>query len=205
MTRPASSVKNSLSSVTTWDTFATESFGSPDALVDTSTLPGASINRRFAVKTTAITVRMRLRLKASPETIRTGRRNPGSDPPGSPRAAHQIWPRSTTTIRGPRTGPGVGGGACRVGSPHRRTRGSGVQWSCDPGAWRGTRPEPRHTGDFETGRAVFPTILLNRTGLQESTRQLSYRSTTRDILAMTSISQASPSGALTPACQTPVR
>ena len=131
--RPASSVRKSLSSVTTWETLATESFGSQEALAGTSTLPGASTSRRFAVKTTAMTVRVRLRLKASSEMIRTGRRNPGPD------------------------------------SPPRRTRGSDARLSCGPGAWWGTRPEPRHTGDSETRRAAFPTFRLNQTGLPEST------------------------------------
>jgi hypothetical protein len=54
-----------------------------------STLPGASTRRRFEVSTTAMTVRRRLRLNASSCTISSGRRNPGSDPPGSPRSAHQ--------------------------------------------------------------------------------------------------------------------
>ena len=49
-----------MSTVITCVTFATESFDRPEALAGTNTFPGASTSFRFAVKTTAITVRNRL-------------------------------------------------------------------------------------------------------------------------------------------------
>jgi hypothetical protein len=53
-------------------------------------LPGDSARRRFVVRGTQTTVRKRLRLNASLWTMATGRRNPGAEPTGSGRSAHQI-------------------------------------------------------------------------------------------------------------------
>ncbi|MDZ7631519.1 MAG: hypothetical protein U5K74_09265 [Gemmatimonadaceae bacterium] len=58
---------------------------------------GASSSRSDEVSTSAITVPIRLRLKASDCTITTGRRNAGAEPDASPSSAHQTSPRSTTT------------------------------------------------------------------------------------------------------------
>jgi len=80
------------SSVTSCDTFATESFESLVARAGRSTFPGASAQRRLLVRGTHTTVAMRLRLNESPCTTSTGRRNPGADPAGDPRSAHQMSP-----------------------------------------------------------------------------------------------------------------
>ncbi len=48
----------------------------------------------------ATTVLMRLLLKLSDETISTGRRNPGPEPLGSGKDAHQISPRFTSSCCG---------------------------------------------------------------------------------------------------------
>ncbi len=121
--RPARSRRKSRSIVITCETLATESLGRPADFAGISTLPGASTSRTFAVSTTATTVRIRLRLKASLCTIRIGRRNPASDPSGSPRSAHQTWPRSTTTTHRGSTALGVDEAGSRAGSLRCRTRG----------------------------------------------------------------------------------
>jgi len=106
--RPHLSARNDRSTVITCDTFATESLGRPESDAGTNTLPGASARRRFEVRTTAMTVRIRLRLKAVDWTITTGRLKPGSEAVGSGSSAHQISPRSITTPRGLTIWPGVG-------------------------------------------------------------------------------------------------
>src|ERR1017187_5460343 len=68
------SVRIDLSNVANCETFTTESFGNPESRERNSTLPGAACRRRLEVKTAAITVAMRLRLKSSCWMIRTGRR-----------------------------------------------------------------------------------------------------------------------------------
>jgi len=108
--RPHLSVRNVRSTVITCDTFATESLGRPESDAAINTLPGASATRRFDVRTTAMIVRIRLRLKASDWTITTGRLKPGSEAVGSGNSAHQISPRSITTPRGVTTLPEVGRG-----------------------------------------------------------------------------------------------
>ena len=80
-------------------TLATESFDSPVLLRGRRTFPGFSASRVLLVRSTAITVRRRLALKASDWMMRMGRRNPGCEPGGAERAAHQISPRSATTLR----------------------------------------------------------------------------------------------------------
>lgn len=97
LTRLTRSVRNILSSVIVCDTFTTESLGSAVSSFVTRTLPGASASRRFVVNTTEITVRIRLRLKSSDWTMRTGRRYPGSEATGSGNSAHQTSPRRTTS------------------------------------------------------------------------------------------------------------
>lgn len=101
--RPHFSVRNVRSTVITCETFATESLGRPESDAGTNTLPGASARRTFDVRTTAMIVRIRLRLKAFDWTITTGRLKPGSEAVGSGNSAHQISPRSITTPRGPTT------------------------------------------------------------------------------------------------------
>ena len=90
--RPVCSVNEDLSRVTIWDTLATESFGNPVSWAFNNRFPGASAHLRLLVKGTQTTVAIRLRLKALHWTTSTGRRNPGSEPIGSPKSAHQISP-----------------------------------------------------------------------------------------------------------------
>jgi hypothetical protein len=96
---PTSSVSSSRSRVMIWEALATESLGRPVARAGRSTLPGASAQPRLLVKGTQTTVLMRLRLRASPWTTRTGLRNPGPDPVGSGRFAQYTWPWATTIQR----------------------------------------------------------------------------------------------------------
>src|ERR1035438_4667915 len=93
---PTRSVKRSRSRVRTWETLATESFGSPVTRAESMTFPGASAQRRLLVRGTHKTVEIRLRFKASPCTTTTGRRNPGADPTGAGRSAHQTSPWEIT-------------------------------------------------------------------------------------------------------------
>jgi hypothetical protein len=96
---PTSSVSNERSRVTSWETFATESFGRPVALAGSITLPGASAQRRLLVKGKQTTVLMRLLLKASPWTTNTGLRKPGPEPVGSGKFAQYTWPWAITIRR----------------------------------------------------------------------------------------------------------
>ena len=63
---PTHSVNASLSNAITWETFATESCGSPVMRCERATLPGASAHRRLPVRGAHTAVEMRLRLRASP-------------------------------------------------------------------------------------------------------------------------------------------
>ena len=176
--RPAGSVKKSRSTVITCETLATESFGREAALAGMSTFPGASTSRRFDVRTRARTVRSRLRLKASLCTISTGRRNPGSEPAGSPKSAHQICPRSTTNGRAQATAAAVAGHRSRGGFlPHRTGRSVALLPSglC---AWPRSRP-----GRWRRAGSGTPPIACRgsqpiRTSRLESTVRLSYFSNT---------------------------
>src|SRR5450759_5047425 len=86
---PTRTVNPDLSRVTICETFDTDSFGSPVALSDRRTLPGADAHFTLLVKATQTAVAIRLRFKASPST---GRRKPGFDPRGLPRSAHHTSP-----------------------------------------------------------------------------------------------------------------
>jgi len=94
---PTRSVKHCRSKVTICDPFATDSFGRPLTPADKRTFPGASAHVRLLVNGTQTTVASRLRFKASPWTTTTGRRNPGPDPVGSGRSAHQVSPCAIST------------------------------------------------------------------------------------------------------------
>lgn len=63
---PTREVRNALSTVTIWDTLATESLGNPVRRAENCTFPGAEAHLRFVVKGTQTTVEMRLRFRASP-------------------------------------------------------------------------------------------------------------------------------------------
>jgi len=93
---PRRSVSNDLSIATVCETFATESFCRPVRRDWRSTFPGASAHFRLVVSGTQRTVAILLRLKESPCTTTTGRRNPGPEPVGSGRSAHQISPWKIT-------------------------------------------------------------------------------------------------------------
>ena len=72
---------------------------------------------KVAVSGTHTAVARRLRFKASPCTTTTGRRNPGLDPTGAGRSAHQISPCEITTRRAAGRGapprPGTHPARCR--------------------------------------------------------------------------------------------
>jgi len=85
-------VKRPLSRETIWDTFATESFGSPVARAERLTFPGAKAHFKLLVRGTQTTVEMRLWFSASPCTTTTGRRKPGPEPVGSGSSAHHTSP-----------------------------------------------------------------------------------------------------------------
>jgi hypothetical protein len=63
---PTRLANRDLSTVMIWDTFATDSFGSPVALGERDTFPGARAHLRFEVSGTQTTVAIRLRFNASP-------------------------------------------------------------------------------------------------------------------------------------------
>jgi len=96
---PTSSVSESRSRDMIWETFATESLGRPVARAASSTLPGASAQRRLLVKGTHTTLLIRLRFSSSPCTTRTGLRKPGPEPVGSGRSAQYTWPWAITIPR----------------------------------------------------------------------------------------------------------
>src|SRR5208283_42815 len=96
-TRPTRSVRRVRSSVTICETLATESLPSPEVRAARSTFPGALAHLRLLVSGTHTTVARRLRLRGSPCTTSTGRRNPGPDPTGSGRPAQQTSPCAITT------------------------------------------------------------------------------------------------------------
>jgi len=94
---PARSVRSLLFKVTIWDTLATEGLGSPVMGGGRRTFPGARAHFTLLVNGTQTTVATRLRLNASPCTTATGRRNPGLDPWGAGKSAHQTSPRAMLT------------------------------------------------------------------------------------------------------------
>ena len=93
---PTSSVSNARSNVMSCELFATEFYGRPVACAESITLPGASAQRRLLVNGTQTTVLIRLRLRASPWTTKTGLRKPGPEPVGSGRFAQYTWPWAIT-------------------------------------------------------------------------------------------------------------
>jgi hypothetical protein len=96
-TRAGSSPRSVLSNVTIWETLATDSFESPVTPGGSSTFPGAVAHFMLLVRGTQTTVAIRLRFNASPCTTTTGRRNPGPEPRGSGRSAHQTSPCAMLT------------------------------------------------------------------------------------------------------------
>lgn len=99
LSRPTRSERTALSMVINCDTFTTEGFDSPEPRTGICTFPGAAASLRFDVMTAAITVLIRLSLKAFAETMRKDLRKPGPEPAGSGTEAHQISPlRATTSL-----------------------------------------------------------------------------------------------------------
>lgn len=156
------------------DTFATESFGSPVLRDRSATFPGAFAHRKLLVKGTQITVAMPLRLKASPCTTTTGRRNPGPDPVGAGRSAHQISPCEITTHFSQVCGE----------RPLKRTRPSWISACRKPDSRlllfrpaRGVRGTPERRR-YTTGSLIFSCVLRAvprlRTHRLESKRPSSY-------------------------------
>ena len=176
--RPARSRRKSRSTVMTWETLATESLGSPVAFAGRRTFPGASTRRALVMRTTAITVRRRLRLKASLCTMTTGRRYPGSEPSDAPRSAHHTSPRSITTSREGSSELAGAGWLRRVGCPLLRRRHLGVPSLYGSGAWRRSRPGPSRKAGSERHRGVSRGSRRNQRVHLEWTTQSSYRGIT---------------------------
>jgi hypothetical protein len=89
-TLPHFSVRTLLSSEIIWDTFATESLASPVNLFFSMTFPGAVAHFRLLVSGMHTTVDILLSLNGFPCITSIGRRNPGPDPDGSDKSAHQM-------------------------------------------------------------------------------------------------------------------
>ena len=102
---PAHSSSAFRSNVTICETLATESRGRPVVFPDRRTFPGAPAHFKLLVSGTHTAVRRRLRFKASPCTITTGRRKPGPDPTGAGRSAHQTSPWEITNPCAPGRAP----------------------------------------------------------------------------------------------------
>jgi hypothetical protein len=115
---PTSSASSSRSRVMIWEALATESLGRPVARAGRSQRRGRPVclpsrtgdhigsplqffceTKPLLVKGTQRTVLMRLRLRASPWTTRTGLRKPGPEPVGSGRFAQYRWPWAITIRR----------------------------------------------------------------------------------------------------------
>lgn len=103
-TRPTRPVNSRVSRVMSWETFTTDSCESPLAFLVRRTLPGASASRRFEATAAQIVVRIALPLNSFDCTMRTGRRNPGPEPAGSPMEGHQSSPQRITTSLSAGTG-----------------------------------------------------------------------------------------------------
>jgi hypothetical protein len=103
---PTCSASRDLSSVMIWETLATDSFDSPVNRGSRRTLPGASAHFKLLVSGTHTTAAIRLRLKASPSTTTTGRRN--LEPEG------RKWDRRTCRARQRRTNGDMWRGSPRL-------------------------------------------------------------------------------------------
>lgn len=123
---PTRAVRRFLSRLTIWDTLATESFGSPVRRAERGTFPGAKLHLRLLVKGTHTTVAMRLRFNASDWTTTTGLRNPGPEPVGAGKSAHQISPCEITTRFALEYGAQR---RKRTGLPWRQSRRRPCSWS----------------------------------------------------------------------------
>src|SRR6266567_1516014 len=91
-------VRRSLSTLMSWETLATDSRGRPVSRAGRGRLPGAPAHLRLLVNGTQTTVATRLRFTASNWTTATGLRNPGPEPTGSGRSAHQTSPWEITIL-----------------------------------------------------------------------------------------------------------
>ena len=151
---PTSSVISSRSSVTICEALAMESLGRPVALAASSTLPGASAQRRLLVKGTQTTERMRLRFSASPWTTNTGLRKPGPEPVGFGRSAQYTWPWAITIrwLRACGLPPSQGLG--RVACLRSRTRGSSLRSQLQDRGARCIQLPPRCRPDYGISSVV---------------------------------------------------
>jgi hypothetical protein len=177
VSRPACSVRRARSRAMICETFATESLGKPVALAGKSALPGAPAQTMLLVRGTHTTVAIRLRFRGFPCTITTGRRNPGPDPAGSGKSAHQTSPWVTSTTRHP---------SVRAVPRERRTdriqtlRVAGRPRSClrlpRPGHdARGTRTALPHRADSEISGSASHIARHHGTRDQGATLLFSYQ------------------------------
>jgi hypothetical protein len=172
---PTRSVRTSRSTVTTCDTLATESFGSPVCRDGANTFPGASRSRKLEVSTTAMTVWMRLLLKSSLWMTTSGRRKPGDDPRGSSRSAHQTSPRRITVSMS-RASPAAArpAAAPRAGCLQRDTRRRAAPSPSTLDACRCTRQAPQRRVHSATSPAAVPMSPRTQRGHQEGRWLSSY-------------------------------
>lgn len=91
--RPANSSNWLRSILVSKDTFATETSAKPAIPAGIKTFPGAFAHFVFEVSGTTITVAIRVTFIRFSCTTKASLRNPGPDPTGSPKSAHQIWQR----------------------------------------------------------------------------------------------------------------
>jgi len=121
---PVRSVRRLLSMLTMSAAIATESLARPVRVEERKVLPGAVSHLRLVVSGTHTVVAIRLRLSESLCTMTTGLRNPGPDPAGAGRSAHQISPCDTTTLRALEFAWQLCWRMCHWAAPIRRRVGS---------------------------------------------------------------------------------
>ena len=177
---PTSSASSSRSSVTICEVFATESLGKPVVLAGNRTLPGASAHTRLLVNVTHTTVRMRLRLSASPWTTMTGLRNPGPEPAGSGRSAQYTWPWAITIRR-------LQGYAVRRRQAHRpgawqryRKHGSSLRSRPQDHGERRIQSQPRCKSGCATSLVAVTIAQRRQKPCRESRSQFSYQKYNRE-------------------------
>lgn len=96
---PMRSARNVRSTANICDALATQSSATPATEAERNVFPGAAAQFKLLVRGTQKTVARRLRLSALPCTMTTGRRNPGAEPLGSGKSAHQSSPWLTSTTQ----------------------------------------------------------------------------------------------------------
>jgi hypothetical protein len=158
------------------DTFTTESRERRVSLREQSTLPGAEASARFDVITATTTVWMRLALKSSACTTRTGRRYPGPEPVGLGREAHQISPRRITTVRF--RNPARPLALRRAGDPFANYAWRRLRQACpslrDGGPWQGLAQWPWNKSGCGKFRGVWNDARRRRKASREWRWRSSY-------------------------------